>query len=143
MILSILSFGMITVERYFVICRGLQDHMFKTATAIAAAYLYSALFGFTSSISVINFELAAGAICKLKFCSRDPLLISVLFTGLIVVVIFAADIAYCPYKIMQVYALTKEEKFDSIQMAENKQTKLERKIKERAVFIKLSVVTIV
>jgi 7 transmembrane receptor (rhodopsin family) len=140
---SIFCFGMITLERYLVICRGLQDHVRKTIIAILITYIYTGLFGALSFRSASDVQLAMGILCHVKFCSRDPVMLFFFATTIILITIIFVILVYCPYKILQIYAVTKKEKLDSLQLAENSDSIVQKKVKERAVFIKLSIITVV
>lgn len=60
---SIIMFGLITVERYLVICRSWENHEATTTFVILASAAFSIMSGLFISYSPNTVEIAAGIAC--------------------------------------------------------------------------------
>jgi hypothetical protein len=138
---SLISFGLITIERYLVICHDLKDHLTKTIIAIVLTNIYSMVNGFITISSLDHVDITGYVVCHPKFCSQTvPMLIKTL-SSICVLLLFMFSVVYCPYQILQLYNGNSTSAGDSILAAENKREDMERKIRQRKVFFKLSIVT--
>jgi 7 transmembrane receptor (rhodopsin family) len=140
-VVSLMSFGMITIERYLVICHDLKDHLTKTITAIVVANIFSIVTGVILASSSDYVDIGGFVLCHPKFCSRSLAMVIVNISCVSVLLVFMASVVYCPYQILQLYSAKSSSAGDSILAAENKRADNERKIRERKVFFKLSIIT--
>ncbi len=67
-----MSFGMITIERYLVICRGLEIHKVKTYFAIAVAYAYTTAVSLAVALSPDHVDIAGGLLCSQNYFLNNP-----------------------------------------------------------------------
>ena len=131
-IVSILSFGIITLERYLVICRNWQNHERETIMAIACCWIFSILASAPLVFDTKYLATAGGIGCHVVFCSREsgPMYLSGAL--IILLLIFMILVIYCSYKILALYSnldfLTGERK-------------RERQENQKKVFIKLGIIT--
>jgi hypothetical protein len=138
---SLVSFGMISIERFLVICHGFENHTTKTVFAIVIANLYAIITGSISASSPDFVDIGGYVLCHPKYCSRSLTMILVNISFVVVLSAFLLSAVYCPYKILQIYTTHPISGADSILVAENRQADNERRIRERKVFFKLSIVT--
>jgi hypothetical protein len=140
-LVSLISFGMISIERYLVICHGLQNHTKMTVIAIILTISYAFMTGLISASSPEYIDIGGYVLCHPKYCSRSLAMVFVNISFVIVLSLFMISAVYCPYQILQIYTDKTTTGGDSILVAENKHADYERKIRERKVFFKLSIVT--